>query len=206
VVADVRQTGLAADPRPAVFVPHGQAPTGAVTLTVRATGDPAAALGAVKHAVWALNPSLAVYDATTLDALVADQVRERQFYLRLLGGFAAAALALAGVGVYGALSHAVGARRRELGVRLALGAQARDVARLVLRQGLAPAVAGAAGGVLVGAALSRLLRGLLFETPPLDGATFATATVLILLVAGVACAVPARRAGRADPMTVLRAD
>ena len=206
VVADVRQTGLAADPRPAIIVPHAQAPTGAVTIVVRTPGDPAAALDAIKRAVWSVQPSLAIYASTTLEDLVADQLREGRFYLLLLAGFAGAALALAGVGVYGALSHGARERSREMSVRVALGARAADVARLVLRQGAVPALAGTLGGALAAAALTRLLGRLLFGTPPLDPLTFGAAAALTLGVALVACAIPARRAGRVDPVAVLRAE
>jgi len=206
VVADVRQTGLAADPPPALFIPHAQAPVGAITLAVRSAGDPLALLDRVRAEVRALDPAMPIYSATTLDALVAEQLRERRFHLLLLGAFAAAALALAAVGVYGALSHAAGERTREMAVRMALGARAGDVVALVMRHGAALTLAGVACGALGAVALTRLLGGMLFGVRPLDPVTFLVVPALLMAVAALACYVPARRVARTDPATALRAD
>lgn len=206
VVADVRQKGLADDAPPAVYVPHAQSPTAAVTLAVRAAGDPGAMLSAVKREIWAVNPAIPIYTATTLDALLADEVRERRFHLLLLGAFAGVALLLAAVGVYGVLNHAAGERTREMGVRMALGAGAADVVALLMRQGLTLTLAGVACGVIAAAALTRFLSGMLFGITPLDTITFAGGAALLVATAALASYLPARRAGRADPMRILRSE
>jgi putative ABC transport system permease protein len=206
VVGDVRQTGLAADPGPALFLPHAQAPTGAMTFAVRTTGDPALMVDPVKRALWAMNGAMPIASATTLDALLAGAVRERRFHLALLGAFAAVALLLAGVGLYGVLSYGVRERRQEFGVRMALGARAGDVLALVMRDAARIAAAGAALGIGLAAAGSGVLRAMLFHVSPRDPLTFAWAVALVWGAALAAALVPARRAARVDPLVALRAE
>jgi putative ABC transport system permease protein len=210
VVADVRQSSLAADPPPAIFLPHGQSPTGALTFVVHTTGDPLLMRDRVQAEIWSVSPSMAIHSATTLDALVADQVREHRFHLLLLGSFAATALVLVAVGVFGVLSHATSERRHEMGVRIALGAHGADIVGIVMRQGLLVAAVGAALGLFVSVALlTRFLRDsqllkLLFGVQPLDPATLVGGTLLVLAVSALACYVPARRATRVDPVRALQ--
>jgi putative ABC transport system permease protein len=206
VVADVRQRDLAAPARPALFVPHAQAPTGALHFVVRTAGDPARALPAVRRALAALAPSTPVTEATTLDALVADALRERVFLLRLLGTFAGAALVLAAVGVYAALSERAAERRRELGVRVALGATAGEVARLVVGDGARVAALGLAMGAAAYLVGGRLLAAQLYGVGPRDPLTLAGGAAVLGAAALAACWLPARRAARVDPAAVLRSE
>jgi predicted permease len=206
VVGDVRQSGLAADPKPAIFLPHAQAPTGALTFTVHTAEDPTRLLAPVKAELRAMNPAMPISTATTLEAVVADALRERRFHLALLGAFAAVALLLAGVGVYGVLGHAVRERRREFGVRLAVGATAADVLALVLLQGTRLAIIGAVVGLLLAVAGSRLLGAMLYGVAPLDPLTFGAVTLIVLGVVGLATFVPGRRAAALDPLVALRED
>jgi putative ABC transport system permease protein len=206
VVADVRQTGLAADPGPAVFLPHAQAPTGSITFTVRTAGDPAAMAGRVKRELWAVNRAMPVASVTTLDALVDDAVRERRFHLALLGTFAGIALSLAAVGLYGVLSHAARARRREFGVRLALGARPADILRLVGREALVLVAGGGALGLLLTMGAARAVRSMLFHVSPFDPVTLGAALALVAGAAAAASLLPARRATRVDPTITIRAE
>ena len=142
----------------------------------------------------------------TLEEVVARSVAERRLQMLLLAVFAAIALVLAAVGTYGVLAYQIAERTREFGVRMAVGARAGDILRMVLRQGMAPAVAGVAAGLCGAALLARLLSTLLFETTPLDPATFGATAATLLAAALVACWLPARRATRVDPSTALRAE
>jgi len=206
VVGDVRHDGLAADPRPSVFVPHAHGPTGAMHLLVRTSGDPRTLEPAVRRALLELNGAMPVSETATLDEQLASSLRERRFHLALLTAFACVAVLLSIVGVYGLISNATAARTHEIGVRVAIGASAATVVRLVLRQGAMLAVAGISVGVTVSLATVGLLRGMLFNVAPLDLPTFAVAVLTLLGASLVACWVPARRAAATDPARVLRQD
>jgi putative ABC transport system permease protein len=206
VVADIRHGGLHEAPEPTVYVPHAQSPTGANAFVIRTRGDPLAALAQVRAEFRAVNPGLPLASTATLESLLDDSLRERRFHLALLGAFAAVALLLAALGVYGVMSHATTERTHEIGVRMALGARAVDVSRMVMRQGAVLAAAGAIGGVLGAVAVTRLLRGMLFGVTPLDPLAYLSAGVLLLGAAGLACYLPARRAARLDPVRALRVE
>jgi predicted permease len=206
VVADVRLGGLHEAPKPTVYLPHAQASTGANAFVIRTRGEPMAALGQVRAEFRVINPAMPIASTTTLEALLDDSLRERRFHLALLGAFAMVALLLAALGVYGVMSHATTERTHEIGVRMALGARGPDVLRMVMRQGASLAVAGAVGGLIGAAAVTRLLRGMLFGVTPLDPMAYVGAGVLLLGAAGLACYVPARRAARLDPVRALRVE
>jgi putative ABC transport system permease protein len=176
------------------------------SLVVRGRGDVAALGPSVQNAVWSVDKDQPITRVATMSALVARATGERRFALTLFGLFALAALGLAAAGIYGVLSGSVSERRRELGIRAALGASRQDVVRLVLGQGAALTGAGVVIGLAGAAAASRVLAGLLFDTPPVDPGTYLAVTVLLAVVALLACWVPAVRAGRTDPMSVLRGD
>jgi ABC-type antimicrobial peptide transport system permease subunit len=177
-----------------------------MTLVARGTGSADALVPAIKRALWSLNPAVAPYTISTLEGLLDDSLRARRFDMLLLLSFAATALALAAVGVYGLVSHATTERTREIGVRVALGAQAGAVQAMIVRQGVAPALLGVVLGLAGAALLTRVLRGMLFGVTPLDPATYGVVSALLLLIAAVACLAPARRATRVDPAVVLRAE
>ena len=151
-------------------------------------------------------PGVALATAAPFDAFLATPLAQPRLNALLLAVFAAAALSLAAVGLFGVLATMVRQRRRELGVRMALGATAADVRRLVLRRGMTLAAAGAAAGVLGALAANRLLGALLFEVSPTDAVTLAAVAALVLVVAAIACLVPARSSARVDPATALRAE
>jgi len=160
----------------------------------------------VREQVQAINPELPVFGAQTLTETVAASLSERRFAMDMIGLFALTALFLAGLGIYGVISYIVSERTHEIGIRLALGAQQRDVMRMVLHRGLSLALAGATIGFVAALVVSHLVQGLLFGVEPGDPAVFASVTVLLIGVALLACYIPARRAIRVDPLIALRYD
>jgi ABC-type antimicrobial peptide transport system permease subunit len=161
---------------------------------------------AVRREIQAEDPGLPVFGVRTMEDLVAAALAQRRFPAFLAGIFAVAALLLAGVGVYGVIAYSVRQRTREIGIRLALGAERRDVLKSVLGEGMTLALTGAAVGLVGTAALARLLAGLLYDVRPTDPLTYATALVVLVGVAFLACYGPARRATQVDPITALRAE
>lgn len=204
VVADVRHTGLMTAPVPEMYVPFEQRPIRDMTLVVRASGDPLALTGAVRQQVLSTDPDQPVANITTMAQLLSASVAQPRFNFMLLTVFACVALALAAVGIYGVISYSVAQRTREIGIRMALGAQASDVLRLVLGQGFRLILLGLALGLLAALALTRVLAGLLFEVKPTDPLTYGAIALLLAGVAALACYVPARRAAKVDPMVALR--
>ena len=211
VVGDVRHESLGALPRPGMYLAHrqfrfwhgGSAPS-TLSLVVRAHGDPAALAGAVGREVSRLDPALPTGAFRTLEAITRDSVARPRFVLRLLGGFAALALLLASLGTYGMVAQAVARRRREMGVRLALGARPSQIFGLVLRQGMGTVVAGVALGSVAAVWLTRSLQGLLYGVEPGDPSTLAATGAVLAAAGALACALPAHRATRVDPAVVLR--
>ena len=206
VVGRLRHDALDREARPEVFMPFAQVPFGSMTFVVRTAGDPAAVVPAMKTAVWALDPTLAFYDIATIDTLLAQSLSARRFLLWLLTGFAGLAFALAAAGIYGVLTFTTLQRRREMGVRLAMGARARDIAALVVGEGMTLVGIGIALGLLASVVSTRLLSAFLFGVTPIDPLTLGAAVLLIGVVAFAACYIPARRATRMDPLIVLRAE
>ena len=203
VVADVRQDALDVAPEPTVYLPYAQAATGGITVVLRTVTEPRGMERRLKAAVAEIDARLPVSSVTTLDAIVDDSLRPRRFSATLFGAFALAALVLAVIGVYGVINHATQERTRELGVRMVLGAQPGDVVAMVLRQGLAPVLAGILIGFTGGATLTRLLESMLFEVKPFDVATFLAVGLTIVAASTVACFLPARRATRVAPAAVV---
>lgn len=204
VVGDTRHTGLDSNPRTEIFLPHLQEPYGSMTYVVRPARDSAALLQAVKTEVWAVNKDLPFSSVATIDELVSRSLGERRFNLLLLGSFAAIALTLASIGIYGLMSFSTSRRTHEFGVRMALGAQTRDVITLVLREGLVLTMTGVALGLAASIVLTRLLSSLLFGVTATDPVTFAVISLVLAGVALAACFVPAHRATKVDPMVALR--
>jgi putative ABC transport system permease protein len=185
-------------------VPAAQGRVSTAFLAVRSVVDPAAVAGAVRRQVWALDKDQPVEDVRTMDGRITSSGSPRRFYAVLLGAFAAIAVSLAAVGIYGVMNYAVSQRSHEIGVRMALGAGRGQVLALVLRQALGVTAAGLAVGLLGAFAATRLLSALLYEVDPTDPLTFIGVAALLTLVALAACAVPARRATKVDPLVALR--
>jgi predicted permease len=215
VVGHVRQWGPAADPKSAIeaqfFYPFMQLPeklmplaADAVAVVLRTDGDPTAMTGAVRRAVAQLDPREVVYGVTTMDDVLAGSLAARRLSMILLSAFAVLALLLSCIGIYGVISHLVGQRTHEIGVRMALGAQSGDVMRLVLGHGARMALIGVAAGLAAALALTRLMAHQLFGVTAHDPLTFSAVAVLLASVSLLACYVPARRAVRVDPLIALR--
>jgi putative ABC transport system permease protein len=206
IVGDVRHTGVDSVVDPTVYWALPQFPSPFMTLVVRTDGDPFALAGPIKDAVRALDPAQPVADVRTMDEYLGHAVARRRFTLQLLAGFAALALVLTAIGLYGTTAYGVAQRTREIGIRVALGAQRRDVLRAVLRRVLVVVTAGVGAGVVAALGLSRLLSSQLYEVSAADPLVFA-AIALGLAVVGTASAyLPARRATRVDPMVAIRAE
>ncbi len=206
VADDVRTAALDRPPGPLVYVPYAQGAEGSLSmfLVARAERDPAALIAAVRETVRRLDPDQAVGTVSTYDARLSRAVAQPRLQTILLGAFAAVALLLAAIGIYGVMAVAVVQRTKEIGIRMALGAVRRDVVTLVVRQGFTLAAAGLTLGVVGALAVTRVLRSLLFSVSATDPAVFGGIIALLAGVALVACYLPARRAARVDPMTALR--
>lgn len=204
VVGDVRQEGLGQSPFATMYVPMSRFPRGSLKFYLRTQGDPTALAASARAAIHRLDPNQAISGVQPLTEVVAETVAGPRFLTLLVGVFGAAALLLAAIGVYGVISFSVARRTREIGVRIALGADRAAVRRLVLREGMALAGAGLALGLVAALALSRVLSSMLFETRAHDPLTLASVGALLLAVALVACAIPARRAANLDPQEALR--
>ena len=208
IIGNERFHGLADAPPIAVYAPLAQAPSasGAGVLLVRAAGDPSVVLPALRQAIRAQDPALAVFGVEPMAETMTRSFAERRFTMLVLGLLGAVALVLAAVGVHGVLSYAVSQRTREIGIRMALGAQPSGVLRLIVGEGLALAVAGAALGTVAAFGLTRWMGSLLFSVSPTDPLTFVAVPAVLTLVALTASYLPARRATRVDPVSALRAE
>jgi putative ABC transport system permease protein len=206
VVRNERFRGLEAGPAPAMYLPLAQNPQPSLTLVLRTVGDPLDMAPALREAMRAVDPTLALFEVGSAERALATSLEERRFTLLLLASFAFVALTLAAVGIYGVVSYAVSERTREVGVRIALGAQPRDVFRMVVWQGMALSVAAIAAGTAAALALGRVMERLLFGVAARDPLTFVAVAAILLATAFGASAVPALRATRVDPTTALRAE
>jgi predicted permease len=204
VVADVRQRGLNEAPQPEVYLAFDQAPTGDFSVVMRTNAAPAPVLDAAKRIVHEMDRGLAVQRPRSLVDVVAESAGQQRMYMSLLGLFAAIALILAAVGIYGVVSHTVAQRVHEIGVRMALGAKAVDIVALVLREGMVLTSVGLVLGATGAMWGTRLLEGLLFGVDRGDPITFASVAAVLLLVGLAACYIPARRAARVDPTVAMR--
>jgi predicted permease len=204
VVGSVRHVRLDAEPRPEVYRHYQTSPLFGPIVVVRASSDPMALVGALRNQVHLLDRDLPISDIRTMSQIVSRSVAQRRFTLTLLGVFSAIAMLLAAVGIYGVMSYLVTQRTREIGIRRALGAQASDVLRLVVGQGLLLTLSGVAAGLVVSVVLTRVLKTFLFGVSPTDPLTFLAVALLLTSVALLACYIPARRATRVDPMVALR--
>jgi len=206
VVRDVSLHQLNEETQPEAYYSQAQGPARTMSLVVRTAAEPLALAAAVRREAQALDNAAPVFDVGAAEQTVGQTVAQPRFNLILLGLFAVVALLLASVGIYGVLSNAVRQRTHEMGVRLALGARPSAVFRLVIRQGMALAVAGIVIGLSGAFALTRYLESLLFEVKPADPLTFGVVVLLLLGVSLLACWIPARRATKVDPLVALRAE
>ena len=204
VVGDIKSDGFEAPSVPHIYVPLGQfAPVNAVVF-LRSKSDAEQLGEAVRHEVESVDPNVAVHSISSMDQIIARSVAGRLFALELLGVFAAVALILAGVGIYGVMSYSFSWRTHEVGIRVALGAQRLDILRMALGEGMRIVVIGLAAGLLGAAIVTRVFRSMLFEVAPSDPATFFCVSGILAAVAFFACYIPARRATRVDPLIALR--
>ena len=204
VAADIRNRGLNTEPKPAYYVPQTQTPFDQMTVVVKTASDSHSVISAVTKEVGVLDRDLPVFSVRTMDEYLASSVAAPRFNTTLLSIFAAVALVLTIVGLYGVMSYSVAQRTNEIGIRMALGAQTRDVLRLIVRQGFKLVLLGLALGLAGAFALTRLISTLLFGVTTKDPLTFAVVAALLAFVALLACYIPARRAARVDPMEALR--
>jgi len=206
VVKDARQWGLDKPPSPEIYFSTFQQPGPLTTLVIGANADPASFGGAVRRAVREVSPDVPVTAMRTMTEVIADSLAQARFNTILMSVFAGVALLLAVVGIYGVMSYAISQSTREIGIRLALGAQGRDVLRFVVRQWRALIGAGMTVGISAAFALTRLMATLLYGVSATDPLIFLSVALLLALVALLACWVPARRAPKVDPMIALRCD
>ena len=207
VVDDATYGNLeAASPRPMIYLPHPQEDSRAMTLVVRAPGGAGGVIDEIRREVLSLDRDQPLSDIRTMEDVISGALAQRRFTMSLFGVFAAMALGLASLGIFGLVSFLVAQRTREMGLRMALGARPADLVRLVIGQGFRLALAGIGVGLAAGLALTRVLASQLYDTNPTNAAVFGTAAAVLLLAALLASWLPARRAGRIDPMAALRSE
>jgi putative ABC transport system permease protein len=208
VAGDVKLSSLEMASTPTVYMPVFQIPRirRDAIFIARTAGDPATLAAAMRREINAVDAGLPVYSARTMNEVIAESVAQRKFSMILLTAFAAIALLLAAIGLYGVLSYAVTQRTQEIGVRMALGADRRDVLLMVIGRGMKFTLVGAGAGLVASLALTRFMKGMLFGVTASDPLTFATVAALLLAVAWLACWIPARRATQIDPLAALRCD
>jgi predicted permease len=204
VVGSVKQYGLDIDGRMVLYLPHSQSPSSGMHLVARTTSDPAAMASTIVREIHALDADAPVYDVRTMEGRLYDSLARQRFSMTMLGAFAAFALALAAVGIYGVMSYLVTQGTHDIGVRIALGAPRSTIVRMVVRQGMTLAAVGIAAGLVGAVALTRLMQTLLFGVTATDVLTFTSVAVFLGLIALAASYVPALRATRVDPLVALR--
>lgn len=204
VAGDVREYGLSEPAVPEAYFPESQSTDSYLNIVVRTATPPLSEAPALRGAVHGLDGELPIFKVGTLDQVISNSSQQQQFVALLLGLFAAAALILAAIGIYGVISYSVAQRTHEIGVRIALGAQRRDVLSQILSEGLILALAGAGTGIVAAFGLTRLMAGLLYGVKPVDLETFVVVPLALIGVALAACYIPGRRAATVDPMTALR--
>jgi putative ABC transport system permease protein len=203
IVGDTRESILD-EPQPYMYVPFGQQTCDFTCFAVRTDNDPLGLIGTVRGEVASLTKETTPFRFKTLEQYLAASVAQRRFTMIVVGLYAAAALLLASIGIYGVVSHTMSQRTQEIGIRMAVGAQRGDVLRLVIKHGLRLVVVGVGIGLLISLASTRVLTSMLYEVSPADPMTFLGVALLLAAIALVACYIPARRAAKVDPMVALR--
>jgi putative ABC transport system permease protein len=209
VIKDLKHQGPEAETRPEMYLPYLQPPlpdwqVQSMFLAVRTEHEPQSSVASVREVVRAIDGEQPIYSVSSMQQLLGRSVSSRRFNMLLMSLFSALALALAAVGIYGVISYSVVERTREIGIRMALGARPLNVLGLVVRQGMTLALIGIAIGLAGAALLTTLMSSLLFGIAPIDFTTFASVSILLVLVVLLACYIPARRATKIDPLVALR--
>jgi len=204
VIGRSRNEGLDAPYTPHLFLPSRQFPLNAMTVYIRTTSSPEALEEPVRREIQAIDPDLPVFGVRALRSIISDSLAPRRFAMQILGFFAATAMLLAAIGIYGVMAYFVSQRVREIGVRMALGAQRADVMKLIVWKGMSLALVGVMTGLVAAIALTRLISRLLFDVSATDPLTLAAFTALLGFVAFLANYIPANRAAKVDPMVALR--
>ncbi len=204
VVSDVAQYALDKKPPMQIYLPHAQFPTSFNSIVVKTEGEPTSMINQVRREILAVDKDQAVFNVTTLDQLRGESILIRRFFMLLLLVFAGLALVLAAVGIYGVMSYVASQRTHEIGIRMALGAQASDVLKLLIGSGMVLALIGVVAGLAGAFALTRVMAGLLFGVSTTDAVTFVTVSTGLIVIALLACYIPARRAAKVDPLVALR--
>lgn len=203
VVGNVRSQSLTAEPLPELYIPHAQHPVDAMTYVVATTSDPNSHIPSIRKEVRSMDPELPIWETRSLDEIVGMSVAQRRFTMLLISIFAGVALILGAVGIYGVISYTASMRTREIGLRMAIGAQQGDVLRLFLREGMLLAILGIAIGTVGALALSQVLTSMLFRISPTDPITIGCVAFMLSLIALLACYFPAHRASKIDPVRAL---
>jgi putative ABC transport system permease protein len=206
VARNVRDFGARGPLRPTLYLSHAQFPVDFFTVTLKARDNPAALVEPSRALLAQLDPDLPMFRVRTMEQFAANAVAQPRLYLTLIGVFAAAAMLLAAIGIYGVLAHGVAQRTREIGIRLALGANRREVVGLIVSQAATLASGGLILGLILASGASRLMTGLLFGVEPGDMTTYAGVAGALFAIALLASYLPARRASRVDPVTALRSE
>ena len=204
VVRSVRHERMQRDTVKSIYLPHQEIPVGGMTLVARTTSDPHDVTAAIRHEVAQLDRDQPVSEIATMEEVVAESIWQPRLYATLFAFFGGGALVLALIGIYGVMAFLVQTRTHEIGVRMALGATARDVFRLIVGRGMKLTVIGVVIGVAGAIAVTRLMHSLLFNTSATDPLTFILIAVLLSVAAFLACYIPARRAAKVDPLVALR--
>jgi putative ABC transport system permease protein len=204
IVGDIRQLGLDAPPKPELFISYAQWPSNEMSLVLRIASEPSSLISRVEKEIWRVDPDQPVADIKTMDELVSTEAAGRRFVLQLIGAFAAIALVLAAVGIYGVVSYGTRQRTHEIGIRMALGARGQQILWLVAGQNAKWLLIGITTGFASALALTRLLAAYLYAVRPTDPLTFVAVSFLLLAVAMIAVYIPARRATKVEPMEALR--
>jgi putative ABC transport system permease protein len=206
IVGDVKSSGLEIDSAAMMYLPYRQSPRPFLSFVVRTASNPESLIQPVSKAIYSIDKEQALTDVQTMDQVLVASLSSRRFNMTILLAFAGVALLLASVGVYGVMNYTVTLRRRELGIRMALGAEKRDVLRLVLGQGLTLTLIGVAAGLISAYALTRLMASLLYGVTATDYLTFGSVSAVLIAVGMAASYMPARRATKVNPTIALRAE
>jgi putative ABC transport system permease protein len=204
IVGDARSASLSEEPRPAMYIPYAQNSYELIFLTARTKTDPLSLSSAIRKEVLAVDKEQPVYDIKSLNQVVRDSAAKQSFSMLLLTIFAVLALCLAMIGVYGVIASSTSQRTREIGIRMALGAQQGDILKLFLKHGILIVLLGIALGLVVAIAMTRIMSSLLYQIKSTDPSTFALAILALIIISILAIYIPARRAAKLEPMVALR--